>query len=178
MKKSLIKRINTKLQLQGKSILAETYGLDDKPYEGINLVASEEKKNFTIVAVGNFKNPNILTNGFTKEALSNLTKKNERDENGFSITISFEKDVLNENGFFKRITAGLSKSTLLMSEQMSSLFNKRKLDSAALNDLEDILIQADLGLEASEKVISSLSKEKFDKEVNEVSKAVTFSTIG
>ena len=41
LKKQLIKRINTKLQLQGKSILAETYGLDDKPYEGINLVASE-----------------------------------------------------------------------------------------------------------------------------------------
>ncbi len=45
-----------------------------------------------------------------------------------------------------------------MSEQMSSLFNKRKLDSAALNDLEDILIQADLGLEASEESYFKLVK--------------------
>jgi fused signal recognition particle receptor len=64
-----------------------------------------------------------------------------------------------------------------MSEQMSSLFNKRKLDSAALNDLEDILIQADLGLEASEKVISSLSKEKFDKEVNELEIKITLGEV-
>jgi fused signal recognition particle receptor len=64
-----------------------------------------------------------------------------------------------------------------MSEQMSSLFNKRKLDSAALNDLEDILIQEDLGLEASEKVISSLSKEKFDKEVNELEIKITLGEV-
>jgi fused signal recognition particle receptor len=60
---------------------------------------------------------------------------------------------------------------------MSSLFNKRKLDNAALNDLEDILIQADLGLEASEKVISSLSKEKFDKEVNELEIKITLGEV-
>lgn len=64
-----------------------------------------------------------------------------------------------------------------MSEQMSSLFNKRKLDNAALNDLEDILIQADLGLDASEKVISSLSKEKFDKEVNELEIKITLGEV-
>ena len=64
-----------------------------------------------------------------------------------------------------------------MTEQMSSLFNKRKLDNAALNDLEDILIQADLGLETSEKVISSLSKEKFDKEVNELEIKITLGEV-
>ncbi len=64
-----------------------------------------------------------------------------------------------------------------MSEQMSSLFKKRKLDNAALNDLEDILIQADLGLEASGKVISSLSKEKFDKEVNELEIKITLGEV-
>jgi fused signal recognition particle receptor len=60
---------------------------------------------------------------------------------------------------------------------MSSLFNKRKLDNAALNDLEDILIQADLGLETSEKVISRLSKEKFDKEVNELEIKITLGEV-
>jgi fused signal recognition particle receptor len=103
--------------------------------------------------------------------------KNEDSNKSKVSNINNEKDVLNENGFFKRITAGLSKSTSLMSEQMSSLFNKRKLDSAALNDLEDILIQADLGLEASEKVISSLSKEKFDKEVNELEIKITLGEV-
>ena len=106
-----------------------------------------------------------------------LPPKNEGSNKSKDSNIDNEKNVLNENGFFKRITAGLSKSTSLMSEQMSSLFNKRKLDNAALNDLEDILIQADLGLDASEKVISSLSKENFDKEVNELEIKITLGEV-
>lgn len=121
------------------------------------------------------KQPVKLTNN--SETHKKTPPKNEDSNKSKVSNINNEKDVLNENGFFKRITAGLSKSTLLMSEQMSSLFNKRKLDSAALNDLEDILIQADLGLEASEKVISSLSKEKFDKEVNELEIKITLGEV-
>jgi fused signal recognition particle receptor len=121
------------------------------------------------------KQPVKLTNN--SETHKKTPPKTEDSNKSKVSNINNEKDVLNENGFFKRITAGLSKSTSLMSEQMSSLFNKRKLDSAALNDLEDILIQADLGLEASEKVISSLSKEKFDKEVNELEIKITLGEV-
>lgn len=121
------------------------------------------------------KQPVKLTNN--SETHKKTPPKNEDSNKSKVSNINNEKDVLNENGFFKRITAGLSKSTSLMSEQMSSLFNKRKLDNAALNDLEDILIQADLGLEASEKVISSLSKEKFDKEVNELEIKITLGEV-
>ena len=121
------------------------------------------------------KQPVKLTNN--SDAHKKLPPKNEGSNKSKDSNIDNEKNVLNENGFFKRITAGLSKSTSLMSEQMSSLFNKRKLDNAALNDLEDILIQADLGLEASEKVISSLSKEKFDKEVNELEIKITLGEV-
>ena len=121
------------------------------------------------------KQPVKLTNN--SDSHKKTPPKNEDSNKSKVSNINNEKDVLNENGFFKRITAGLSKSTSLMSEQMSSLFNKRKLDSAALNDLEDILIQADLGLEASEKVISSLSKEKFDKEVNELEIKITLGEV-
>lgn len=112
---------------------------------------------------------------------SNIQKKiplkDKWPDESNALNIDDKKIVLNENGFFKRITAGLSKSSSLMSEQMSSLFKKRKLDNAALNDLEDILIQADLGLEASGKVISSLSKEKFDKEVNELEIKITLGEV-
>ena len=121
------------------------------------------------------KQPVKLTNN--SDAQKKLPPKNESSDKSKDSNIDNEKNVLNENGFFKRITAGLSKSTSLMTEQMSSLFNKRKLDNAALNDLEDILIQADLGLEASEKVISSLSKEKFDKEVNELEIKITLGEV-
>ncbi len=121
------------------------------------------------------KQPVKLTNN--SDAQKKLLPKNESSDKSKDSNIDNEKNVLNENGFFKRITAGLSKSTSLMTEQMSSLFNKRKLDNAALNDLEDILIQADLGLETSEKVISRLSKEKFDKEVNELEIKITLGEV-
>lgn len=121
------------------------------------------------------KQPVKFTNN--SDAQKKLLPKNESSDKSKDSNIDNEKNVLNENGFFKRITAGLSKSTSLMTEQMSSLFNKRKLDNAALNDLEDILIQADLGLETSEKVISRLSKEKFDKEVNELEIKITLGEV-
>ena len=121
------------------------------------------------------KKPLKLTN--KSDIQKEIPLKDKRPDESNALNIDDKKIVLNENGFFKRITAGLSKSTSLMSEQMSSLFKKRKLDNAALNDLEDILIQADLGLEASGKVISSLSKEKFDKEVNELEIKITLGEV-
>ena len=121
------------------------------------------------------KKPLKLTN--KSDIQKEIPLKDKRPDESNALNIDDKKIILNENGFFKRITAGLSKSTSLMSEQMSSLFKKRKLDNAALNDLEDILIQADLGLEASGKVISSLSKEKFDKEVNELEIKITLGEV-
>jgi len=121
------------------------------------------------------KKPLKLTN--KSDIQKEIPLKDKKPDESNALNIDDKKIVLNENGFFKRITAGLSKSSSLMSEQMSSLFKKRKLDNAALNDLEDILIQADLGLEASGKVISSLSKEKFDKEVNELEIKITLGEV-
>jgi len=121
------------------------------------------------------KKPLKLTN--KSDIQKEIPLKDKKPDESNALNIDDKKIVLNENGFFKRITAGLSKSSSLMSEQMSSLFKKRKLDNAALNDLEDILIQADLGLEASGKVISNLSKEKFDKEVNELEIKITLGEV-
>ena len=121
------------------------------------------------------KKPLKLTN--KSDIQKEIPLKDKKPDESNALNIDDKKIVLNENGFFKRITAGLSKSSSLMSEQMSSLFKKRKLDNAALNDLEDILIQADLGLEASGKVISSLSKEKFDKEVTELEIKITLGEV-
>jgi len=123
------------------------------------------------------KNKKLLKLTNKSDIQKKIPLKDKRPDESNALNIDDKKIVLNENGFFKRITAGLSKSSSLMSEQMSSLFKKRKLDNAALNDLEDILIQADLGLEASGKVISSLSKEKFDKEVNELEIKITLGEV-
>ena len=55
-----------------------------------------------------------------------------------------------------------------MSEQVSAVFTKRKLDDEALEELEDILIAADLGIGPANRVTALLAKDKFDKQVTDM----------
>jgi len=73
-----------------------------------------------------------------------------------------------EGGFMERISKGLKKSTSRMSEQVSAVFTKRKLDDEALQDLEDILITSDFGVSPAAKVAALLAKDKFDKQVTDM----------
>ena len=73
-----------------------------------------------------------------------------------------------EGGFMERISKGLKKSTSRMSEQVSAVFTKRKLDDEALQDLEDILITSDFGVGPAAKVTALLAKDKFDKQVTDM----------
>ncbi|MGJ3232506.1 MAG: signal recognition particle-docking protein FtsY [Oceanicaulis sp.] len=68
-------------------------------------------------------------------------------------------------GFFARIASGLKKSSSRFSDGVSAVFTRRKLDDAALEELEDLLIAADLGAKAAGKVTAKLAREKFDKDV-------------
>ena len=72
-----------------------------------------------------------------------------------------------EQGFLGRISQGLSKSTSAMSDNISALFNQRKLDAEALEDLEDLLIGADFGVGPATRTAELLAKDRFDKEVTD-----------
>lgn len=78
-----------------------------------------------------------------------------------------EIDPTAEGGFLNRITKGLSKSTGKMSDSMSAMFNKRKLDDEALEELEELLIASDLGVGPAMKVTQALAKDKFDKQITD-----------
>jgi fused signal recognition particle receptor len=68
--------------------------------------------------------------------------------------------------WFQRLKAGLSRSSRELSEQISGIFTKRKLDEDTLQDLEDVLIRADLGLETAMRITDSLSSGRYGKEVS------------
>ncbi|MFW5661300.1 MAG: signal recognition particle-docking protein FtsY [Oceanicaulis sp.] len=68
-------------------------------------------------------------------------------------------------GFFARIASGLKKSSSRFSDSVSAVFTRRKLDDEALEELEDLLIAADLGAKAAGQVTAKLAREKFDKDV-------------
>lgn len=68
-------------------------------------------------------------------------------------------------GWFQRLKAGLAKTSARLSDDISSIFTKRKLDADTLQDLEDSLIRADLGVETAMRITEALSKGRFNKEI-------------
>lgn len=71
------------------------------------------------------------------------------------------------SGFLGRLRAGLGRSARSLSDGVGSLFGKRRLDDAALEDLEDLLITADLGPAVAARVSAELAREKFDADVSD-----------
>lgn len=71
-----------------------------------------------------------------------------------------------EQGWFSRLKAGLSKTSTKLADGISGLFTKRKLDGATLDDLEDLLIQADLGVETATRITSALGKSRYEKGIS------------
>ena len=69
--------------------------------------------------------------------------------------------------FFSRLKDGLSRSTQKLTESITAVFKKRRLDDAALEELEDLLISADLGPAVAAKVIAGFRRSRFGKEVTE-----------
>jgi len=66
-----------------------------------------------------------------------------------------------------RLRKGLGKSSDKITGSIGALFRGRKLDQAALDELEEALIMADIGVTTSAKLVSAIAKTKFDKEVSE-----------
>jgi fused signal recognition particle receptor len=71
------------------------------------------------------------------------------------------------SGFFSRLKDGLSRSTQKLSTSITAVFTKRKLDDAALDDLEELLIAADLGPAAAGRVIDAFRRTRFGTDVTD-----------
>ena len=70
-------------------------------------------------------------------------------------------------GFFSRLKQGLSRSTQKLTEGIATVFKKRRLDEAALEELEELLISADLGPAVAGRIIAGFRRTRFGKEVTD-----------
>jgi fused signal recognition particle receptor len=68
-------------------------------------------------------------------------------------------------GWFSRLKEGLAKSSRSLTGSITAIFTKRKLDSATLEELEDVLIQADLGVAMTTRIVSAVATGRYDKEI-------------
>mgnify|MGYP001451988242 FL=1 len=76
-------------------------------------------------------------------------------------------DHSDEGGWLSRLTKGLSKSTTKITKGIGDVLTKSKLDQESLDNLEEVLVAADLGPKTAAKVIEAFSKDRFGKEVSE-----------
>ncbi len=67
--------------------------------------------------------------------------------------------------WFARLASGLKRSSDQLTGSITSVFTKRKLDAATLDELEDVLIQADLGIETAMAITETLRRDRFDRDV-------------
>jgi fused signal recognition particle receptor len=72
-----------------------------------------------------------------------------------------------KRSWLSRLRGGLSKSTQRVTESITGIFTKKKLDQATLGELEDALIQADLGVSVAARLVEKLGRERFGKEVTD-----------
>ena len=68
-----------------------------------------------------------------------------------------------KRSWWRRLADGLAKSSSKLSRGVADIFTKRKLDAAALDDLEDLLLQADLGVAAATRIRDLVGKGRYDK---------------
>ncbi len=71
-----------------------------------------------------------------------------------------------KQSWFQRLKSGLGKTSSKLTSGITDLFSKRKLDADTIDDLEDLLIQSDLGLETTSRITAAIGKGRFEKGIS------------
>lgn len=80
--------------------------------------------------------------------------------------------------WLSKLKIGLSKTSSKIATGIDNIFNKRKLDAQTAEELEDLLISADMGVELSAHLVKELvAKNRFEKEVTEEQIKITLAQI-
>lgn len=72
---------------------------------------------------------------------------------------------MSESGWLTRLTAGLRKSSARLAEGLT--FGRKKLDQAALDDIEEALIAADMGPQAATRIVAAVAEGRFGRDVSQ-----------
>ncbi len=67
--------------------------------------------------------------------------------------------------FWQKLGFGLKKSSDKIGGGLTDIFSKRKLDSAALDELEELLLTSDMGVKATNALLAQFAVQKQDKDI-------------
>ncbi len=72
-----------------------------------------------------------------------------------------------KTGWLQRLAKGLSRSSKAMTEQLTGAFTKAPLDQARLDELEEMLIEADLGPHSAARITARFGEGRFGRAIGE-----------
>jgi len=70
-----------------------------------------------------------------------------------------------KKSWWRRLREGLSRSSSSIAQGISDIFTKRKLSVDTLEDLEDVLVRADLGVSVASRIAKTVGKGRYDKQI-------------
>jgi fused signal recognition particle receptor len=68
--------------------------------------------------------------------------------------------------WWRRLSGGLKRTSSSLGTAVASLVTKRKLDRAMLEDIEDVLLRADLGTEVAARISAAIGVGRYDKAIS------------
>jgi fused signal recognition particle receptor len=68
--------------------------------------------------------------------------------------------------WWTRLSRGLSRSSQAIGSSLVEVFSKRRLDPSTLENLEEVLIRADLGVAAATRIAEEVGRGRYDKDVD------------
>jgi fused signal recognition particle receptor len=71
-----------------------------------------------------------------------------------------------QKSWWQRLSGGLKRTSSSLGGALSDLVTKRRLDAAMLEEIEDALIRADLGVDVAARVASALGEGRYDKQID------------
>ncbi len=92
-------------------------------------------------------------------------KQDQAEQDEADRILQDEEEV--DKGFFQRLKEGLARSRQGFVDKVSSVFSRSKIDEEFYEELEETLIQADVGVKATLDLISDLEQEVEEQEITE-----------
>ena len=68
--------------------------------------------------------------------------------------------------WWRRLSSGLKRTSSSLGTAVADLVTKRKLDRAMLEDIEDVLLRADLGTEVAARISAAVGHGRYDKTIS------------
>ena len=72
-----------------------------------------------------------------------------------------------KQSWWQRLSGGLKRTSASIGSAISDLVSKRRLDAATLEELEELLIRADLGVDTAARIAAAIGEGRYDKQVSD-----------